>query len=176
MISAEDVDFLTELVYKIEATEGILSDWSLPGAHTESAAYEITRTVCRRAERNAVRLMEAGVEVKPEILAYLIRLSDLLWLFGRRIEHTAGCRRSPARRLQSRSEVVASLVTRKLPEHDPSPPARSRSAVLGTASHEGQVTHHHRPVSHLRSSRCPRRSLNRLQRKSHLPTETRRPK
>ncbi len=90
VISAEDVDFLTELVYKIEATEGILSDWSLPGAHTESAAYEITRTVCRRAERNAVRLMEAGVEVKPEILAYLNRLSDLLWLFGRRIEHTAG--------------------------------------------------------------------------------------
>ena len=39
-ITAEDVDFLTELVYQIEATEGILADWSLPGAHTESAAYE----------------------------------------------------------------------------------------------------------------------------------------
>lgn len=90
VISAEDVDFLTDLVYKIEAIEGLLSDWSLPGAHTESAAYEITRTVCRRAERNSVRLMESGAEVKPEILAYLNRLSDLLWLFGRRIEHAAG--------------------------------------------------------------------------------------
>lgn len=90
VIANEDVDFLTTLVYKIEATEGILSDWSLPGAHTESAAYEITRTVCRRAERNAVRLMESGAEVKPEVLAYLNRLSDLVWLFGRRIEHTAG--------------------------------------------------------------------------------------
>ncbi len=90
VISNEDVDFLTDLVYKIEATEGILSDWSLPGAHTESAAYEITRTVCRRAERNVVRLVESGAEVKPEILAYLNRLSDLVWLFGRRIEHTAG--------------------------------------------------------------------------------------
>jgi cob(I)alamin adenosyltransferase len=37
-ITAEDVEFLTQLVYQIEATEGILADWSLPGAHTESAA------------------------------------------------------------------------------------------------------------------------------------------
>jgi len=90
VISLEDVDALTKLVHRIEATEGILSDWSLPGAHTESAAYEIARTVCRRAERNAVRLSENGVEVKPEIIAYLNRLSDLIWLFGRLIELTAG--------------------------------------------------------------------------------------
>ena len=43
-ITAEDVDFLTQLVYQIEATEGILADWSLPGAQTESAAYEVART------------------------------------------------------------------------------------------------------------------------------------
>ena len=90
VISPEDVEFLTQLVYRIEATEGILSDWSLPGAHTESAAYEIARAVCRRAERNAVRLAESGEEVKPEILAYLNRLSDLIWLFGRLIELNAG--------------------------------------------------------------------------------------
>ncbi len=90
VIAAEDVDFLTDLVHKTEAIEGILSDWSLPGAHTQSAAYEVARTVCRRAERNTVRLMESGEEVKPELLAYLNRLSDLLWLFGRRIEHSAG--------------------------------------------------------------------------------------
>jgi len=89
-ITAEDVEELTTLVHQIEATEGILSDWSLPGAHTESAAYEVARTVCRRAERNAVRLAASGVEVKPEILAYLNRLSDLIWLFGRRIEVNAG--------------------------------------------------------------------------------------
>jgi len=89
-ITLEDVDALTKLVHQIEATEGILSDWSLPGAHTESAAYEVARTVCRRAERNAVRLASSGVEVKPEILAYLNRLSDLIWLFGRLIEVNAG--------------------------------------------------------------------------------------
>jgi cob(I)alamin adenosyltransferase len=89
-ITADDVEGLTKLVHQIEATEGILSDWSLPGAHTESAAYEVARTVCRRAERNAVRLAASGVEVKAEILAYLNRLSDLIWLFGRLIEVNAG--------------------------------------------------------------------------------------
>jgi cob(I)alamin adenosyltransferase len=86
----EDVDMLTDLVHQIEATEGILSDWSLPGAHTESAAYEVARTVCRRAERSAVRLANSGVDFKPEILSYLNRLSDVIWLFGRLIEVKAG--------------------------------------------------------------------------------------
>jgi cob(I)alamin adenosyltransferase len=90
VISTEDVAMLTELVYKIEAIEGILSDWSLPGAHTESAAYEIARAVCRRAERNAVRFVENGGVVKPEIIVYLNRLSDVIWLFGRLIEFNAG--------------------------------------------------------------------------------------
>jgi cob(I)alamin adenosyltransferase len=90
VISSEDVEDLTKLVHQIEATEGILADWSIPGAHTESAAYEMARTVCRRAERNAVRLAASGVEFKPEILSYLNRLSDVIWLFGRLIEVNAG--------------------------------------------------------------------------------------
>jgi cob(I)alamin adenosyltransferase len=90
VISPEDVAMLTDLVHKIEAIEGILSDWSLPGAHPESAAFEVARTVCRRAERNAVRYFENGGTIKPEILAYLNRLSDVIWLFGRLIEFNAG--------------------------------------------------------------------------------------
>jgi cob(I)alamin adenosyltransferase len=89
-ITAEDVEHLTTLVHTIEATEGILSDWSLPGAHTEAAAFEIARTVCRRAERNVVRLAENGALVDPQVLAYINRLSDLLWLFGRLLELQAG--------------------------------------------------------------------------------------
>lgn len=90
IISVEDVTMLTDLVHKIEATEGILGDWSLPGAYTESAAYEVARTVCRRAERNTVRFVQNGGVVRPEILAYLNRLSDVVWLFGRLIEVNAG--------------------------------------------------------------------------------------
>jgi cob(I)alamin adenosyltransferase len=90
IISAEDIATLTNLVHQIEATEGILGDWSLPGAHRESAQFEVARTVCRRAERNAVRFVENGGVVAPEIIAYLNRLSDLIWLFGRLIEFNAG--------------------------------------------------------------------------------------
>jgi len=90
LVSMEDIDMLTDLVHKIEATEGILSDWSLPGAHTQSAAYEVARTVCRRAERDAVRFVEDGGIVQPTILPYLNRLSDVIWLFGRLIEFHAG--------------------------------------------------------------------------------------
>jgi cob(I)alamin adenosyltransferase len=90
VISPEDVAMLTDLVHKIEAIEGLLSDWSLPGAHPESAAFEVARTVCRRAERNAVRFVENGGTIKPEIIAYLNRLSDVIWLFGRLIEFNVG--------------------------------------------------------------------------------------
>lgn len=89
-LNAADVDSLTERVHAIEGIEGILADWSLPGAHRESAAFEIARTVCRRAERCAVRLRESGDAVPPIAIIYLNRLSDLLWLFGRLIEHRAG--------------------------------------------------------------------------------------
>ena len=90
IVTTEDIDMLTDLVHKIEATEGILSDWSLPGAHTESAAYEVARTVCRRAERAAVRFIENGGVVQPTVLPYLNRLSDVIWLFGRLIEFNSG--------------------------------------------------------------------------------------
>lgn len=81
---------LTAEVHRIEATEGILSDWSLPGDHAAAAAYDVARTVCRRAERCVVRLAEAGGDVSTEVIKYLNRLSDLLWLMGRLLELRAG--------------------------------------------------------------------------------------
>jgi cob(I)alamin adenosyltransferase len=90
VLSSTDVQELTEQVHRIEAIEGILADWSLPGAQVPSAAFEVARTVCRRAERCVVRLGESGEEVQPEVIAYLNRLSDLIWLFGRLLERNAG--------------------------------------------------------------------------------------
>ena len=89
-LKSSEVDHLTDLVHQIEATPAILSDWSLPGANTESAAFEMSRTTCRRAERQAARLAESGDFVDPQVLAYLNRLSDVLWLFGRLLEVQAG--------------------------------------------------------------------------------------
>jgi cob(I)alamin adenosyltransferase len=89
-ITAAMVDALTDHVHRIEATDGILADWSVPGEHPAAAAFDLARTVCRRAERHVVRLVEFGDEVNPQVLAYLNRLSDLLWLVGRLIEVRAG--------------------------------------------------------------------------------------
>jgi cob(I)alamin adenosyltransferase len=89
-ITDEMVEALTTQVYRIEAIEGILADWSLPGEHAAAAAFDVARTVCRRAERLVVRLAESGGESYPQVIAYLNRLSDLLWLFGRLLELRAG--------------------------------------------------------------------------------------
>lgn len=83
-------DKLTAEVHRLEAIEGMLADWSIPGEHTAAASFDVARTICRRAERGLVRLQESGVEVQPSILTYVNRLSDLLWLFGRKLEHDAG--------------------------------------------------------------------------------------
>ena len=89
-VTNEMVEALTAHVHRIENTEGILSDWSLPGDHAAAAAYDVARTVCRRAERHVVRLVEAGEDAGPHVVAYLNRLSDLLWLLGRLLELRAG--------------------------------------------------------------------------------------
>ena len=89
-VTSDMVEALTRQVHEIEATEGLLSDWSLPGGHKAGAAYDLARAICRRAERCIVRLSEAGETFEPNILAYMNRLSDLLWLFGRKLEVDAG--------------------------------------------------------------------------------------
>ncbi|PYR88469.1 MAG: cob(I)yrinic acid a,c-diamide adenosyltransferase [Acidobacteria bacterium] len=89
-IDAAMADRLTAEVHRLEAVEGILADWSIAGEHRAAAAFDVARTICRRAERALVRLQEAGAVVQPAILAYVNRLSDLLWLFGRKLELDAG--------------------------------------------------------------------------------------
>jgi cob(I)alamin adenosyltransferase len=90
VIEAALVDRLTGEVHRIEANEGIHADWSIPGEHRAAAAFDVARTICRRAERALVRLIESGAPVQAAILPYVNRLSDLLWLFGRKLEHDAG--------------------------------------------------------------------------------------
>jgi cob(I)alamin adenosyltransferase len=90
VIDAALTERLTDEVHRLEAIDGMLADWSIPGAHRAAAAYDVARTICRRAERSLVRLQESGAVVQPAILSYVNRLSDLLWLFGRKLEHDAG--------------------------------------------------------------------------------------
>ena len=89
-ITVEMVDALEADVHRIEAMPGIVGDWSLPGELPDASALDVARTICRRAERLATRLLEAGQLENPRALAYLNRLSDLLWLLGRLLEVRAG--------------------------------------------------------------------------------------
>lgn len=73
---------LETLVREIEAQNVSFKDWATPGANPGSATLDVARTVCRRAERGVCALNDAE-KVNPEIIIYLNRLSDLLWLLAR---------------------------------------------------------------------------------------------
>jgi cob(I)alamin adenosyltransferase len=60
-----------------------LMSFVLPGGTPAAAALHLARTVCRRAEREAVRLAEAGESVSGPAMRYLNRLSDLLFVAAR---------------------------------------------------------------------------------------------
>jgi cob(I)alamin adenosyltransferase len=66
-----------------------LERFVLPGGTPKAAALHVARTVCRRAERSVVGLAREA-EVPPPILAYLNRLSDLLFVLARRANADAG--------------------------------------------------------------------------------------
>jgi len=71
---------------EIDALNGVLpklESFVLPGGTPAAAALHLARTVCRRAEREAVRLAEAGEAVSPTALKYLNRLSDFLFVAAR---------------------------------------------------------------------------------------------
>jgi len=55
----------------------------IPGSSHASAALDVARTVVRRAERRAVELNEDGLIANPEVLRYLNRISDLLFILAR---------------------------------------------------------------------------------------------
>ena len=60
-----------------------LESFVLPGGTAAAAALHLARTVCRRAERDAVRLVEAGEPVSGPAMRYLNRLSDFLFVAAR---------------------------------------------------------------------------------------------
>ena len=82
--------FLDSHVAEIELLPGILDDWSLPGATVAGAALDVARVVARRTERQIARWGNIEPDVNPEIFRYMNRLSDLLWLLGRRYEILQG--------------------------------------------------------------------------------------
>jgi len=86
LVTPELTAKLDKLVTEIEAQKITFKGWATPGASTHSAALDVARTVCRRAERRVCELHEAGQLQNAEIIIFLNRLADLLWLFARWVE------------------------------------------------------------------------------------------
>jgi cob(I)alamin adenosyltransferase len=77
---------LDVLVKEIEAQKVSFHGWATPGDTENSAALDVARTTCRRAERRVCALHEADQLRNPDIIIYLNRLSDVLWLMARWVE------------------------------------------------------------------------------------------
>ncbi|MDR1445890.1 MAG: cob(I)yrinic acid a,c-diamide adenosyltransferase [Treponema sp.] len=79
---------IEKLIVELETGLPPLDSFIMPGSSRQDAVFHICRTVCRRLERRLVSLDRAeGIET--EILSYINRLSDLLFLLARRASATS---------------------------------------------------------------------------------------
>ena len=86
-IDAAALARLDAAVALIESRSPKFDGWATPGANLHAAALDLARTAARRAERRLVTLPKEGRSVRPLLLQYLNRLSDLLWLMAREAEN-----------------------------------------------------------------------------------------
>jgi len=90
----ERIAHLEAVIDRYEETLPPLRAFILPGGTREGALLHLVRTVCRRAERRIVAL-DREEQVSPVILAYLNRLSDLLFVLARAVNRQAGVEEIP---------------------------------------------------------------------------------
>jgi cob(I)alamin adenosyltransferase len=85
--TSEMVDRITSVILDLEKDRSLYpKDWVIPGGAPVSAALDLARTTCRRAERHVAGFSAAEKDFNPEILRYLNRLSDLCWVLARYVE------------------------------------------------------------------------------------------
>lgn len=85
-IGATELKRVDAAVATIEARQPRFEGWATPGANLHAAALDVARTVARRAERRLVALPRHGRKLRPQLLQYINRVSDLLWLMAREAE------------------------------------------------------------------------------------------
>jgi cob(I)alamin adenosyltransferase len=88
-VGAGEVKALEDVMDRCQKDLAPLKSFVLPGGGRVSALLHVARTVCRRAERDVLRLMRVE-DVGEWPLAYLNRLSDLLFVLSRWIGHHLG--------------------------------------------------------------------------------------
>jgi cob(I)alamin adenosyltransferase len=91
LIGARHIAALESAIDRYEAQLPALKQFILPGGAPAAAALHMARTVCRRAERRVITLMDDARErVTGEPVIYLNRLSDLLFVLARYANQAAG--------------------------------------------------------------------------------------
>lgn len=85
-MTVEHVKRLEEVEEKLKQEVEIPNKFVIPGDTLDGAALDLARTVIRRAERKAVKLLHDGVIENSEVVRYLNRLSDLVFILARYIE------------------------------------------------------------------------------------------
>lgn len=86
-LEEQDIFKLEQWIDQYDAKVPPLSNFILPGGHPSGAALHVARTVVRRAERTALSI---GTDVSPNVLAYLNRLSDFLFVAARLVNQRLG--------------------------------------------------------------------------------------
>ncbi len=81
---------LDTIARDIEAQNVSFKGWATPGANPAAAALDFARTICRRAERHVCAMRESQALANLEIIVFLNRLSDVLWLLARWAEEREG--------------------------------------------------------------------------------------
>jgi cob(I)alamin adenosyltransferase len=89
-IKQSSIDLMESAIDRMTLQLEPLKNFILPGGHGAAAQLHLARTVCRRAERAAVRLKETGELVDGLAIIYLNRLSDCLFVLARFVNHTQG--------------------------------------------------------------------------------------
>jgi cob(I)alamin adenosyltransferase len=84
VVGADDIARLEGWIDELDAALPPLRRFVLAGGAPGGAALHLARTVCRRAERAMVALLESEADAfEPELLVYVNRLSDLLFVMAR---------------------------------------------------------------------------------------------
>jgi cob(I)alamin adenosyltransferase len=96
-VTAEMVDGVDALLAESEAAVDMPREFVVPGETRVSAALELARTIVRRAERRAVALRRAEPIPDDQLVPYLNRLADLLWILARAAEQGESRSATPSR-------------------------------------------------------------------------------
>lgn len=83
LVTADMVERLEARIDELVAEHPLPKAFVVPGANPVSAALDVARSVVRRAERRVVELRDLGAEVNEDVVRYLNRLSDLLFVMAR---------------------------------------------------------------------------------------------